>query len=217
MRFRNLRLASLRALISKAILKQLSGVIFTATGENYMKLRLLLLSFFTISLILAGCTDKLNEETNKENTSMPETITANIQFRVSVNNSQDVLNNSSPLPGVAILLIGTDGKVIDKLVTNKQGEAQKDIAVFIDHKYLDEHPGAPKPRGTVTAIAFKEGYRQAVLFEVPVSEASAAQPFSMEPIVDGERNEPDVQLGNNHHLEIISLVEKYAAILNSDQ
>lgn len=184
-----------------------------------MKLRLLLLSFLAISLILAGCTDKLKEGINKENTSMPETVTANIQFRVSANNSQGVsstLNPSSPLPGVAMLLIGTDGKVIDRLVTNKQGEAEKDITVPIDHKYLDEHPGAPKPRGTVTAIAFKEGYRQTVLFEVPISGASAAQPFSMKPIVAGERNEPDVQLGNNHHLEIISLVEKYAAIINSN-
>jgi hypothetical protein len=67
------------------------------------------------------------------------------------------------------------------------------------------------------AIAFKEGYRQTVLFEVPISEATPAQPFLMEPIVAGERNEPDVQLGNNHHLEIFSLVEKYAAILNSGQ
>ncbi|EGW41087.1 hypothetical protein DOT_0974 [Desulfosporosinus sp. OT] len=39
----------------------------------------------------------------------------------------------------------------------------------------------------------------------------------MDPIVSGERNEPDVQLGSNHHLEIISLVEKYESILNNGQ
>jgi hypothetical protein len=32
----------------------------------------------------------------------------------------------------------------------------------------------------------------------------------MEPIVLGERNEPYVQLGSNHHLEILALVGKYA-------
>ncbi|SPF45380.1 conserved hypothetical protein [Candidatus Desulfosporosinus infrequens] len=35
----------------------------------------------------------------------------------------------------------------------------------------------------------------------------------MNAIIPGERNEPDVQLGNNHHLEILSLVDKYAQYL----
>ena len=89
------------------------------------------------------------------------------------------------------------------------------ITVPIDNKYLGKSTSTLKPRGTVTAIAFKEGYRQTVLFEVPISEASAAQPFYMEAMVPGERNEPEVQLGNNHHLEIISLVDKYAAYLKN--
>jgi len=31
----------------------------------------------------------------------------------------------------------------------------------------------------------------------------------MNPIIEGQRNEPNVFLGNSHHLEIISLVNKY--------
>lgn len=177
-----------------------------------MKLKFLLLSIFAIILILTGCTKTVDETSNKENSVISETVTANIDFRVSANNSI-ISKPASPLSGVSILLIGTDGKIIDKLVTNEQGEVQKDITVPIDHKYFDESPGALPPRGTVTAIAFKEGYRQKVLYEVPID--GTAQPFLMEPIVDGERNEPNVQLGNNHHLEIISLVKKYESTLNS--
>ncbi len=66
-----------------------------------------------------------------------QTVTANINFRVSANNPA-ISEPTSLLPGVSILLIGTDGKIIDELVTNEQGEVQKDITVPIDHKYLDE-------------------------------------------------------------------------------
>ena len=64
----------------------------------------------------------------------------------------------------------------------------------------------------MTVIATKEGYRDAVILETPISNGSAAQPFEMERIVPEERNEPTVQLGNNHRLEIISLVDKYVHI-----
>lgn len=177
-----------------------------------MKLKSLSVSICAIILILTGCIRIVDETSNKENPVISETVTANIDFRVSADNSV-ISKPSSPLPDVSILLIGTDGRIIDKLVTNEQGEVQKDITVLIDLRYLDESPGALPPRGTITAIAFKEGYRQKVLYEVPID--GTAQPFLMEPVVEGERNEPDVQLGNNHHLEIISLVKKYESILNN--
>lgn len=178
-----------------------------------MKLKYIILIIFVIIIILTGCTKSVNQTSNKEISTTPETVTNSIDFRAFTHKSLPPGEPAAPLPGVSILLIGTDGKVIDRLTTNEQGDAQKDITIPIDHKYLIESPGALPPRGTVTAIAFKEGYRQTVLFEVPVD--SSAQPFVMEPIVSGERNEPDVQLGNNHHLEILSLVQKYEAIINS--
>mgnify|MGYP006877967303 FL=1 len=70
-------------------------------------------------------------------------------------------------------------------------------------------PRYPMARGTVTVIAYKEGYRDLVMPETPVSEGSAAQPLHLVPVVPDERNEPIVQLGNNHRLEIISMVDKY--------
>lgn len=180
-----------------------------------MKRKSLLLFIFAITLIiLIGCTKTFYGTSNKENSVIPEKVTVNIDFKVSANNSK-TSKPASPLSGVSILLIATDGQVIDKLVTNEQGEAQKDITVVVDHKYPDKPSNMTAPRGTVTAIAFKEGYRQKVLFEVPISKERSAQSFLMEPIITSERNEPDVQLGDNHHLEIISLVEKYEAILNN--
>jgi|GEM_PF-5604222 hypothetical protein len=121
-----------------------------------MKLKFFFLFFLAI-VILTGCIDKSNESINKEPPSTSETVTANIEFRASAGHSQDsasVSNPAAPLPGVVILLIGTDGKVIDKLIANEQGIACKDITVPVDHKYLDEHAGAGAldPRGIVPPV-----------------------------------------------------------------
>jgi hypothetical protein len=195
-------------------------------GENHMKIGHFLLPFLAVICILTGCTKTVYETRYIDNTVIPEMVTNNLDFRAftRVANNSSTSNPSfippgepsSPLPGVSILIIGTDGKVIDKLVTNEQGEAQKSITVPVDYKYPEKPVSevATLPRGTVTVIAFKEGYRQTVLFEVPID--SSAQPFLMEPIVAGESNDPDVQLGNNRHLEIISLVEKYKGLISPE-
>ena len=178
-----------------------------------MKLKCFL-SILIVVVLLIGCAKSLDEKSN-ENPVIPETVTANLNFKVFADNSS-TSNSSSPLPGVSILVVGTDGSVIDKLISNEQGEAQKDITVSVDHKYLYNNSNTILPRGTITAIAFKEGYRQTVLFEVPVSEEGSVQSFLMNPVISGERNKPDAQLGNNHRLNIISLVKKYQEILNNN-
>ncbi|SPF35758.1 conserved hypothetical protein [Candidatus Desulfosporosinus infrequens] len=152
------------------------------------------------------------------NTTKPDTVTDNVVFSVStpLPSGQPGETPGVPLPGVTILVIGEDGKVISKLITNDQGEVQKDITAPVDPKYPETSSYyTSMPRGTVTVIAFKDGYRPVVLYEVPVSKASAAQSFVMMPNVDGDRNEPDVQVGNNHHMEVLGLVDKYQAILDS--
>lgn len=60
---------------------------------------------------------------------------------------------------------------------------------------------------------FKEGYCEQVVFEVSVSSAEVGTSVYLNPVAADKRNEPVVQLGNNHHLEIISLVEKYKQCL----
>lgn len=106
-------------------------------------------------------------------------------------------------------MIDRDGESIDTVMTNAQGEAEKELTFAVDPKYFTAGEQGMDPRGTVTVIAYKAGYRPTVILEAPVSSGSAAQPFTMEPEVPGERNEPTVQLGNNYRLEIISLVDKY--------
>ena len=157
--------------------------------------------FFMLIILLEGCSKIENQGADKDISTKTETVTANVMLR-SITPSPPY----TPISGVAILVIGTEGEVIEKLITNGQGEAKKSITIPIDKQFLI---GDMNPRGTVTVIAFKEGYRETVLFEVSISNAGTAQPVNMYPIVPGGRNEPNVELGNNHHLEILSLVDKY--------
>lgn len=164
--------------------------------------------FFCLFLILVffleGCNKTKNQGADKDVSPKTATVTTNVIFR-SITPSP----LHTPISGVTILVVGTEGEVIEKLVTNGQGEVQKSITIPIDKQFLVEDTILP-PRGTVTVIAFKEGYRETVLFETGISDGNSTQPVSMYPIVPGERNEPNVELGNNHHLEILSLVDKYA-------
>lgn len=106
-----------------------------------------------------------------------------------------------------------NGDVIDVETSDKNGWAQKKLTVQIDKRYYWIDPNQVEPRGTVTVIAFKEGYREQVLFEVPVSPSGSFQEIYLTPVIPGQRNESDVQLGSSHHLEIISLVDKYSKYL----
>jgi len=153
-------------------------------------------------MFIVGCTDISNKDNNQDETNKEEKVSANVIFRALTKEGKHISN-------VNILVIGSDGKLIENLVTNERGEAEKELTVQVDPKYVRNNAQGIEPRGTVTAIAFKDGYRETVILEVPVSNGSAAQPFYMEHVLPGERDEPIVQLGNNHRLEIISLVEKY--------
>jgi len=118
-------------------------------------------------------------------------------------------NSGEKLESVEMVVINMDGKVVDVLKTDRNGEAEKKITAHIDKRYFVKNISEPIKRGTVTVIAYKKGYCETVIFEVPISISGAYQPFTMFPIIPGQRNEPIVQLGDTHHLEIISLVEKY--------
>lgn len=159
--------------------------------------------FMVLLILVSRCS-------GHQDNSSQNTVTAEVVFRCFAATGIPVVP-STPLAGVTILLVDSDGQVLDKLLTDEKGEVQKNVTVAVDKKYGEKTtPTMEQPRGTVTLIAFKEGYRESVVYEVPISKGSAAQPFYMEPIVYGERNEPAVMLGNNHHLEVLTLVEEYA-------
>lgn len=123
-------------------------------------------------------------------------------------------NSKLTIDGVKMIIIDKNENVIDILTTDKNGKAEKKITTSLDKKYYMRDSFEPVKRGTVKVIAYKEGYCEEVLVEVPVSAAGAYQPFSMHPVVSGQRNEPEVYIANNHHLEIGSLVDKYRQYLN---
>jgi len=80
---------------------------------------------------------------------------------------------------------------------------RKRIKTQIDERFSSAYN---KNGITITAIAFKNGYREAVLFEANFTEDEENQNIEMTPIIEGERNEPMVRTWSIHHLLISSLL-----------
>ena len=140
---------------------------------------------------------------NSKSESNVTSVTYNVSFNV-------MDSKFKPLENVKIVILNMDGDVVAVAATDKKGHVEKRLTVPIDKRYAFSDSTGIGPRGTVTAIAFKEGYREQVLFEVPVSAGGSFQETHLNPVVTGERNEPDVQVGSSHHLEIYALVDKYS-------
>jgi hypothetical protein len=111
--------------------------------------------------------------------------------------------------GVRLKIINSDGMAIGTVITDKIGQAKTTISVSLDKKYFYQSNQYSIEKGTVAVIAYKEGYRETVLFEVPVTPNENFQVIPMYSIVSGQRNEPFVKLADIHHLSILDLVEKY--------
>jgi hypothetical protein len=182
-------------------------------GKEYqgamLKTEMIMLSLLLIISVSIGSTGCMNRENPRpEQQSKADKVSIEVLFRA--------FSGDKLLEGVQIMIIDRNGDVADVFETDNKGEAEKELSVEVDKKY-GTNPDGIGPRGTVTVIARKAGYRDAVQFEVPVSDGSAAQPIAMEPIVEGERNEPTVELGNNHHLEVLSLVDRYSTYFHTEQ
>lgn len=115
-----------------------------------------------------------------------------------------------PLADTKIVIVGSDGSLLKTCFTDKNGRCFTNVSVQADPRYSYNEKSELEPRGTVTVIAFKKGYRQVVLFET----GSSFQNLYMNPLVKGQRNEPEVRLANIHHLETSALVQKYADMVN---
>lgn len=150
-----------------------------------------------LNVLIGGCVSSPPEE---------ETIGSQITFR-AFRQHGDVEN---ALSGVKIVVIDQSGEVLRVLETPENGEVQGEFTVTTDKKYAGTKNSEFELRGTVTVIAFKEGFREVVLFEVPINSYSI-QSIYMEPESSTERNEPRSELGNNHRLDILELVETYSS------
>lgn len=82
--------------------------------------------------------------------------------------------DSKPLADVRIIIINENGDVIGILTSDKNGHAEKKLTVPVDRRYY-----FAASRGTVTAIAYKKGYSDTILFEVPVSDDAENQVLHM--------------------------------------
>jgi hypothetical protein len=118
-------------------------------------------------------------------------------------------DSKQEVEGARLKIINSDGMAIDTIITDKGGQAKTTITVSLDKKYFNQHNTYPIEKGTVAVIVYKEGYRETVLFEVPVTPNENYQVIPMYLVVSGQRNEPFVQLADIHHLTILDLVEKY--------
>ncbi|MGI6777714.1 MAG: hypothetical protein ACOX7R_06715 [Acetivibrionales bacterium] len=140
------------------------------------------------------------ENSNNSNACM---ITAKMSFL-----TQDY--NEKPISRVKLVVVGSDGQVIDILTTDEYGLAETELTVAVDRKYfspLAESSGGL--RGTVTVIAYKEGYCTTIIFEVGVSLRNPFQPVYMKNRIPGAINEPFQQLGNNYCHDINNITTKY--------
>jgi len=158
-------------------------------------------------LFSTGCSNKENPKPEQQ--AKLDKVSIKVLFRA--------FNGNQLLKDVQIMVIDRNGEVVDVFKTDNKGEEEKELSVEVDKKYGVNIEDSLGPRGTVTVIARKDGYKDVVQFEVPVSKGSAAQPIAMEPIIEGGRNEPTVELGNNHHVEILSLVDKYGKYFKTKQ
>ncbi len=180
-----------------------------------------IIGIILVLILISGCSsassedikDKTNSEVKTENLSTIKVegskVEKEILFRTT--NSKD-----QGIEGVTLMILGYDGNVIDTIITDKRGEIRKVIKVDRDKRYPNTENEGYSSRGTVTVIAFKDGYKETVLFEAAISDGTIVQNIIMEPLINGQRNEPMVSLGYNHHLEIVSLVDKYAKIIGKE-
>ena len=125
-----------------------------------------------------------------------------------------VNEQGAPVADSKVIVIGTGGEILTTTTTDKNGESRVNIKTNTDPRYSENSKSGIPPRGTVTLISFKDGYRQTVLFEVGISYSDGLYYIVMKPIIKGARNEPVTQLAQNHHLETASLVDKYAKLVN---
>jgi len=127
-----------------------------------MNIKRLILMAILLMLSISGCSkpqvvNNLPPVPNKNNE-------IEVEMKFSTYNPKGV-----GIEGTELILVGYDGGVIDTLQTDINGEIIKKITVPEDERYSNSVDDGLTPRGTITVIAFKEGYKESVLFEAGVS------------------------------------------------
>lgn len=172
-----------------------------------MRRFLLMILFMIIIVNIVSCNIQKSNQIKIPDNIDKQLITSNITFNI-----WDEINK--PIKGAKIIVIDGNGSVLSSAISNEAGQIEQKITVPLDERFYWEDPDKMEPRGTVMVIAYKQGYKELVVFEIPVSSYTPTQNIYMNRIAEGERNEPDIKIANIHHLEIISLVRKYQNYFN---
>jgi hypothetical protein len=172
--------------------------------EKYeMKFKLLCTALFILVLMVICC---INADRFSIKRPFPDSVTVDMHFSV-----RD-FKNDAPIENARVVIID-DGKVVGIAASDKLGNARKAITVKTDRKYINlKYYGTDNllVRGSATVIVYCEGYLETIHYNVGVAIQSLYQPIYMKSVTYGGRNEPDEQLGNNHHLDTCQLAEKYS-------
>jgi hypothetical protein len=131
----------------------------------------------------------------REASAQPRTITATVQFRVV--SAADF----SALRGARVIVVGSDGRMLRTGLTDARGQWSVPLTVPLDPRFGDI--------GIVTAVCVANGHNENVVFEVPVKQGTV-QPVTLYPVRPRLRNEASASLGQLHHLDVISIVDRYA-------
>ncbi|EPZ42302.1 hypothetical protein [Alicyclobacillus acidoterrestris] len=125
-----------------------------------------------------------------------QTVSATVTFRVVSAVDYRGLN------GARVIVVDSGGRVIQSGLTDANGVWSVPLTVKADPRFED--------LGVVTAICVANGHNENVAFEVPVRQGTV-QPITLYPVKPKLRNEASASLGQLHHLDVIAIVNKYAA------
>ena len=130
-------------------------------------------------------------------TPAPQSVQTTIEFRAANPWLKRVT-------GARIVVIDRSGAILATGLTDSAGLWTAKISTAPDPRFVRSDN-----LGTVTALVTATGYNEALLFEVPAVQGQV-QPVILNPIQQGQRNEPTVALGNIHRHSYMRLIDDYA-------
>ncbi|MCY0887067.1 MAG: hypothetical protein OWQ59_01260 [Alicyclobacillaceae bacterium] len=133
--------------------------------------------------------------------------TGRVEFRVYSPSDK----SEKKIPKAHVILIGADGSIVKIGTTNAEGNFVATVPAQADPRFSET-----RPLDTTTAIVSAAGYRETVLFEVPVGRLSV-QPVPIYPVTPGKRNEPISLLGNLNRHDVLGMVDKYMRLAKLPQ
>ena len=141
-------------------------------------------------------------------------ITGSINFITCL---EDKIECNSRIGDTTLAIIDHYGKIITSAKTNENGEVKVKITTPQDPRF--NIIKGQVQRGSINVAAFKKGYRETVIFEIPIMpdlETTEILPLLL--MIPNQRNEPLGVINREfHRLDIIALVDAIAKTLHIDR